>query len=859
MPGPRQGGDASHSLSRGSTKGRLDPPRGSLEPSQIRKQGWLEKQASRKLGRALQRRYCEAYKGAFVYYKSAGPERKHRAIITLTSWSTVVQDLIKGRVFYLTPSPAARVYQFVAETETECKEWVDVVRAGCVDEGMGHALSPQGDPFFKDEGPTIGVFVKAFLRCEEHQCVVVTTTLFPRSPVLDLMRIIRDTPSLAFPISEQSLMFDRIVLDPQHTLEYYGIKADDVIVVIHNTPIIHDATSVSEILAHLGSGKLSLPDPVVGCVAWSDRKQEHYHIYWAKGQWASRAQPTLSAEQKKEIRASGSKSIPAQAMGDVGGSPAMPSGSSRIYLPNKRDSLNLSPSPPHLSLSLSTTTPRSPSLISQSPLLSRSPPPPPLPSIVIGGTNPPSTTVFHAGAVIPASLSSSSSINSISISSANNSNHFNSNNNNNGGSSSSSGSCCGSSSMSLSLSSSSNYLPPPSPLRSSFSNPLFDQNHSPVFQTIALQGKFANFSDVPVPVRKRSTDSRRASDPTHQEVRPRVSTCTLPMPPQEGITWKRGKELGKGAWGTVYEALNIQSGALMAVKQVPIKLDDAEKQRQAKALEREIAMMTVLSHPNIVKIIGSEIKDDKINILMEYVPGASLSTQLKQFGPFSEEHAKRYARQLVEALAYCHAAGVVHRDIKGANVLVTLSGNPKLADFGSAKRLADVEQKESLSEDFNYTVEWTAPEVFSQGEFNSKVDIWSLGCVIVEMITAQIPWAEQKFNNREHAMFFIGSNAAIPAIPKKLSPQGQDFLLRCLQRDPVKRDSAKDLLQHPWISHLPVDLQFEGLSLDPPRMMAFSDRPRSYVPPPTEMVIPLIPIESEVGPLTNPTNPQSPT
>jgi serine/threonine protein kinase len=359
-----------------------------------------------------------------------------------------------------------------------------------------------------------------------------------------------------------------------------------------------------------------------------------------------------------------------------------------------------------------------------------------------------------------------------------------------------------------------------------------------IFPGANLRGHFIQPKPLP---RKRSSEGRRASDPSGQsEFRARPSTQTLPIPHQEGITWKRGQVLGNGAWGTVYEALNIQSGALMAVKQVPIKLDDAAKQSQAQTLEREIAMMTVLSHPNIVKIIGSEIKDDKINILMEYVPGKSLSTQLKQFGPFSEEHARKYARQLVEALAYCHNAGVVHRDIKGANVLVTLSGNPKLADFGSAKRLADVEKNESLSQDFNYTTEWTAPEVFSKGEFNSKVDIWSLGCVVIEMTTAQTPWAEHKFNNREHAMFFIGSNDAVPAIPPKLSPEGQDFVLRCLQRNPEVRASAKELLEHPWIANLVIDRQFETMSLDPrPTVSLVNNAPRPpYVPAPEVVVVP---------------------
>jgi len=132
--------------------------------------------------------------------------------------------------------------------------------------------------------------------------------------------------------------------------------------------------------------------------------------------------------------------------------------------------------------------------------------------------------------------------------------------------------------------------------------------------------------------------------------------------------------------------------------------------------------------------------------------------------------------------------------------------------------------------------------------------------VIIEMMTAQTPWAERKFLSREQAMFFIGSSKEGPAIPKKLSAEGQDFVLRCLQCDPLERNSAKELLEHPWIVDLAIDRQFETMSLEPRRMGSFStvpDKPRSYVPP-AEVLVPHVP-ESAVGPLTNPTNPQSTT
>lgn len=740
-----------------------------------RKAGWLDKK--RRMGR--RRCYCQAFDGRFVFFKSSGDANcSNQAAVCIPLGPESVIESVKN-TFNIESGPSCK-YSFIAESEALCKDWVDILRM------CATVRAPSKDEqFYKDDGETIGIFVKAFLRWEEHQCVVVTTALYPRSPVKDLMQVIRETPSLGFPISEQHLMFGRLVLDPNHTLEYYGIKGDDVIVVVHNVPIITDAISVTDILTRLASKSLRLPSQETGCVGWSDRKQEHYHIYWSRGQWASRAQPTLSVDQKREIRTSGAKSFLTQNLELASGSP---SPQNRIYLTD-RDS-NMTGSPPQLSLSLSS---RSPSLGSPPLLSGRS---------SSSGNNP---AIFHAGGVIRASLSTSNRSPSpgSTISSPN------------------PPTLCLTPPTPLSRLNPHTlepvrpkaYDPVPYPINVALNDPLNVPLNDPLHGPLPLNGPFSMPLNTSFPFARRS-------DPNE----PRLPERHELYQHQEGVTWKRGKILGKGAWGTVYEALDIQSGALMAVKQVPIKLDDEEKQKQAQALKREIATMMALSHENIVRILGSEIKDDKISILMEYVPGASLSTQLKQFGPFSEEFARKYTRQLVEALVYCHGAGVVHRDIKGANILATLNGNPKLADFGSAKRLVDVEQKESLSEDFTYTTEWTAPEVFSQGEFNSKVDIWSLGCVIIEMITAQAPWAEHKFNNREQAMVFIGSSRDIPAIPHKLSAQGQEFLLRCLTRDPSARATARELLEHPWIADVHAEQPRRSVS-------SISDRPRSYMPP----------------------------
>jgi serine/threonine protein kinase len=265
------------------------------------------------------------------------------------------------------------------------------------------------------------------------------------------------------------------------------------------------------------------------------------------------------------------------------------------------------------------------------------------------------------------------------------------------------------------------------------------------------------------------------------------------------IEWKKGELIGKGSFGKVYMAMNSATGELIAVKQV--KLSTSEEQEQAIAIQNEIALMENLRHPNIVSLLGTQRNGNKLNILMEYVPGKSLDSLLEKFGAFSEKVIRSYTKQLLEALSYCHANRVVHRDIKGKNILIDTKGNLKLADFGSAKRFTNVMSKDAPSLSYNYTPLWTAPEVLV-GDYNSKVDVWSLGCVIIEMASAKPPWSEQNFENPFRALYHIGNSDSIPKIPEQLSDIGKEFVLTTLRRDPDKRPSAEECLSHEWLQGL---------------------------------------------------------
>jgi len=280
-------------------------------------------------------------------------------------------------------------------------------------------------------------------------------------------------------------------------------------------------------------------------------------------------------------------------------------------------------------------------------------------------------------------------------------------------------------------------------------------------------------------------------------------------PKEKKIEWKKGELIGKGSFGKVYMGMNAATGELIAVKQVRLKT--TEEQDQAKEIENEIKLMQDLRHPNIVSLLGTQRTGTTLNILMEYVPGKSLDTLLEKFGAFSEKVIKSYTKQLLAALAYCHSNHVVHRDIKGKNILIDTKGNLKLADFGSAKRFANVLSKDAPSVSYNYTPLWTAPEVLV-GDYNSKVDIWSLGCVIIEMASGKPPWSEQNFENPFRALYHIGNSNSIPKIPDSLSEQGKQFILACLQRDPDKRPSAKECLIHAWLKDADDDGDDSGNS-----------------------------------------------
>ena len=221
-------------------------------------------------------------------------------------------------------------------------------------------------------------------------------------------------------------------------------------------------------------------------------------------------------------------------------------------------------------------------------------------------------------------------------------------------------------------------------------------------------------------------------------------------------------------------------------------------------IDREAKIMQSLKHKNIVQFYGytKSIKYKCLCILMEYVAGNNIEVLYTKNGKFSEKMIKTYSKQMLSALKYAHKKNIIHRDIKGKNILITGNGIAKLADFGSAKitstTLGGGNDKFAPSLNYNYTPLWTAPEVLI-GEYNQKIDIWSLGCVIIEMSTAKYPWNEKHFENPFTALYHIGHSDKIPKYPNELSKKLKNFLNHCLVRDPKKRLDASALLNHEFL------------------------------------------------------------
>ncbi|KAK8124471.1 uncharacterized protein PG998_000230 [Apiospora kogelbergensis] len=266
--------------------------------------------------------------------------------------------------------------------------------------------------------------------------------------------------------------------------------------------------------------------------------------------------------------------------------------------------------------------------------------------------------------------------------------------------------------------------------------------------------------------------------------------------------WMKGALIGQGSFGSVFLALHAVTGELLAVKQVEApspssnSQNDARKKSMIEALKREISLLRDLRHPNIVQYLGCSSSTEHLNIFLEYVPGGSVQTMLNSYGALPEPLVRSFVRQILDGLSYLHNQEIIHRDIKGANILVDNKGTIKISDFGISKKLeatnilngaAANKHRPSLQG----SVFWMAPEVVKQTSYTRKADIWSLGCLVVEMMTGTHPFPDC---SQLQAIFKIGGGRASPTIPDTASPEAIEFLNQTFELDHNLRPSADDLM-----------------------------------------------------------------
>uniref|UniRef100_A0A8C8K683 non-specific serine/threonine protein kinase n=1 Tax=Oncorhynchus tshawytscha TaxID=74940 RepID=A0A8C8K683_ONCTS len=259
--------------------------------------------------------------------------------------------------------------------------------------------------------------------------------------------------------------------------------------------------------------------------------------------------------------------------------------------------------------------------------------------------------------------------------------------------------------------------------------------------------------------------------------------------------WEIIGELGDGAFGKVYKAKNKETGALAAAKVIETKTEEELEDYMV-----EIDILAKCDHRYIVKLLDAFYHDAKLWIMIEFCPGGAVdATMLELDRGLMEPQIQVICRQTLEALVYLHSIKIIHRDLKAGNILLTLDGDIKLADFGvSAKNTKTLQRRDS----FIGTPYWMAPEVvmcetMKDAPYDYKADIWSLGITLIEL--AQIEPPHHELNPMRVLLKIAKSEPPTLEQPNKWSQEFKDFLKKSLDKNPESRPNAAQLLEHPFV------------------------------------------------------------
>ncbi|THH15267.1 hypothetical protein EW146_g5181 [Bondarzewia mesenterica] len=320
-----------------------------------------------------------------------------------------------------------------------------------------------------------------------------------------------------------------------------------------------------------------------------------------------------------------------------------------------------------------------------------------------------------------------------------------------------------------------------------------DRARSPP-QPSAAASSLAKAAGVATPRRreKKEKDKEKEAD----IVKRLQQICTDADPTR---LYRNLSKIGQGASGGVFTAYQVGTNLSVAIKQM-----DLDKQPKKDLIINEILVMRASRHPNIVNYIDSFLHKNELWVVMEYMEGGSL-TDVVTANLMTEGQIAAVSRETAQGLQHLHKHGVIHRDIKSDNVLLSMTGDIKLTDFGFCAQISDPAHAKRTT--MVGTPYWMAPEVVTRKEYGPKVDIWSLGIMAIgyelftlfsEMIEGEPPYLNQ---NPLKALYLIATNGT-PTIanPESLSPVFRDYLAKTLEVDAEKRPDAAQLLQHPFFS-----------------------------------------------------------
>jgi len=255
------------------------------------------------------------------------------------------------------------------------------------------------------------------------------------------------------------------------------------------------------------------------------------------------------------------------------------------------------------------------------------------------------------------------------------------------------------------------------------------------------------------------------------------------------------REIGHGSFGAVYYARQNTTSEVVAIK----KMSYGGKQSLEKWQDilKEIRFLTRLQHPNCIKYHGCYLKEQTVWLVMEYCLGSASDIIEVHKAPLLEDEISGICSGVLNGLQYLHAQLRIHRDIKAGNILLTDTGDIKLADFGSAAIA-------SPANSFVGTPYWMAPEVIlamDEGQYDGKVDVWSLGITCIELAERKPPY----FNmNAMSALYHIAQNEAPGLSDPAWSDVFRHFVDACLQKNPLERPTSERLCQHQFVARIPA-------------------------------------------------------